>query len=134
MQCGLKLHIEEEHKNYQKYNKVSYKCNHCSTVYPNILTLREHFGSSHSSMKLYCCPYPYCYKHFKLAKNVKYHLKKPHINVQPENYELTPCEACGITLKSKRAMSVHGVVRHRRDKLGYMCKICRERFQTIEQR
>lgn len=113
---------------------MSFKCNHCATVYPNVSTLREHFGNNHPTLKLYCCPYPNCYKHFKLAKNVKFHLKKPHINAQPDSFELTPCEACGINLKSKRAMSVHGVVRHRRDKLGYMCKICKERFQTVEQR
>lgn len=69
-----------------------------------------------------------------MAKNVKFHLKKPHVTLQPENFDLQPCETCGVKLKSQRAMSVHMAIKHRREKLGYMCKICKERFQTMEQR
>lgn len=133
-QYCLKLHIETDHPDYEKYTELSYKCLNCTYVYPSYLKIQEHFYEAHPESKMYRCPHPGCCKIYKVLKYIKLHLKKPHPTMKPDNFDVQPCEICGITLKSTKALNQHMIMKHRREKLGYMCRICKERFQSIEQR
>lgn len=104
-------------------------------TFPTYPQIERHFRSDHPESTTYSCPQPGCYKTYKQLKYIKAHLAKPHVTTdRPELFATEPCDVCGAAMKSVRSYNAHMLTKHRKEKLGFMCKICKERFQTVEQR
>lgn len=88
----------------------------------------------HPDSKIYLCPVPNCHKTCSHPKYIKIHLKTPHKSKAKVSAKPEPCDVCGKVSKSLRAASIHKLMKHNRDRAGFQCRICRERFNTNEQR
>lgn len=69
--------------------------------------------------------------------NFSKYFKEKHKKSKEKNLAVftpKPCEMCGKHLCSQRSAKIHYRMKHTGERIGFGCRLCSERFDTIEKR
>lgn len=113
------------------FEDLSYICKKCGSTFPNLFLLRCHFFNKHTTLVVYRCVV--CQITLRTKKSLKIHYNSLHAD---KSKDLHSCNECGKDLTNLRALKAHIRLKHGKNnyKQGFRCRLCNEKFLSIESR